>query len=93
MPQGQLCIGEHDKTCVITSSLLPQDYVMMTKWLPTDAADTLPPNASHQVGVGAIVVNEEQKVLVVQEANGPLKGQGVWKMPTGLVHAGDCLVG
>jgi hypothetical protein len=27
-------------------------------------------------------------VLVVQEANGPLRGQGVWKMPTGLVHAG-----
>jgi len=67
-----------------------QDYVMMTKWLPTDAPNTLPPNASHQVGVGAIVVNDQQQVLVVQEANGPLRGQGVWKMPTGLVHAGKC---
>ena len=63
---------------------------MMTKWLPTNRPDTLPPNASHQVGVGAIVVNSEGRVLVVQEANGPLKGQGVWKMPTGLVHAGWC---
>jgi hypothetical protein len=62
---------------------------MMTKWLPTDRPNTLPPNASHQVGVGAIVVNEQQQVLVVQEANGPLRGQGVWKMPTGLVHAGE----
>lgn len=65
-----------------------QDYVMMTKWLPEHLADTLPPNASHQVGVGAIVVNSRQQMLVVQEANGPLRGEGFWKMPTGLVHAG-----
>jgi hypothetical protein len=61
---------------------------MMTKWLPADQPNTLPPNASHQVGVGAIVVNDEQQLLVVQEANGPLRGAGFWKMPTGLVHAG-----
>jgi hypothetical protein len=28
------------------------------------------------------------QVLVVQENSGVLKGKGVWKMPTGLVHAG-----
>jgi hypothetical protein len=29
------------------------------------------------------------QVLVVQENSGVLKGKGVWKMPTGLVHAGE----
>lgn len=45
-------------------------------------------NAHLQVGVGAFVVNEHQEMLVVQEKNGPLKGQAVWKMPTGLVQQG-----
>eukprot|EP00877_Chromochloris_zofingiensis_P004212 jgi/Chrzof1/13792/Cz08g12180.t1 len=68
-----------------------EDYVMMTRWLP-ERPNTLPPNASHQVGVGAFVVNEHQEMLVVQEKNGPLKGQAVWKMPTGLVQQGEDIV-
>lgn len=40
---------------------LSQDYVMLTKWLP-DTPSTLPPNASHQVGVGAFVLNEQREV-------------------------------
>ncbi|KAK9820304.1 hypothetical protein WJX72_008756 [[Myrmecia] bisecta] len=65
-----------------------KDYVMMTKWL-ADTENKLPANASHQVGVGAFVLNERREVLVVQELNGPLRGKGVWKMPTGLVNAGE----
>lgn len=49
----------------------------------------LPSYASHQVGVGAFVLNSKNEVLVVQEASGPLKGKGVWKMPTGLADAGE----
>lgn len=41
-----------------------------------------PPAA--QVGVGAFVLNERREVLVVQEKMGPLRGKGVWKLPTGL---------
>jgi len=68
-----------------------KDYIMMTAWLPTDAACTLPPNASHQCGVGMFVsytAPEDGKtyVLCVQERNGVLKGKNVWKMPTGLVN-------
>lgn len=52
----------------------------------------LPPSTPRsQVGVGAFVLNESNEVLVVQEALGPLKGKGVWKMPTGLVHQGEPL--
>lgn len=61
-------------------------YVMLTRWLPEEDENKLPPAASHQVGVGAFVMNAEGQVLVVQEKNGPLRGQGVWKMPTGLVQ-------
>ncbi len=41
--------------------------------------------ASHaQVGVGAFVFDRQsRRVLMVQERNGPLRGKGVWKMPTG----------
>jgi ADP-ribose pyrophosphatase YjhB (NUDIX family) len=62
---------------------------MMTTWLATEE-NRLPPNASHQVGVGAFVFDRASgSVLVVQERHGPLRGQAIWKMPTGLVQAGE----
>eukprot|EP00884_Botryococcus_braunii_P009744 jgi/Botrbrau1/18771/Bobra.0386s0089.2 len=67
------------------------DYVMLTQWLP-ETENKLPHNASHQVGIGAFVINENDEVLVVQEGAGPLKGKGVWKMPTGIVMAGEDIV-
>ena len=36
-----------------------REYVMLTKWLPEDEPSTIPANASHQVGVGAFVYDEE----------------------------------
>lgn len=69
-----------------------KEYVMLTTWLPTDSENKLPPNASHQVGVGAFVLNERREMLVVQEKTGPLRGQGVWKMPTGLVQQGEDII-
>ena len=64
-------------------------YAMLTRWLPTDCASPLPPNASHQVGVGAVVINPDGQVLLVQEAVGPTAGKGIWKIPTGLLEAGE----
>lgn len=63
-------------------------YVMLSLWLP-DTPSTLPANASHQVGVGAFVLNDKQEVLAVQERNGPLKGTSIWKMPTGIINQGE----
>ena len=63
-----------------------KDYLMLTKWLSSDQ-NKLPANASHQVGVGCVVVNNDGKLLCVQEKNGPLRGLGVWKVPTGLLDA------
>ncbi|KAH9318476.1 hypothetical protein KI387_020245, partial [Taxus chinensis] len=63
-------------------------YVMLVYWIPKSAC-TLPANASHQVGVGAFVMNDNREVLAVQEKNGPYRGSGIWKMPTGLLHQGE----
>ncbi|CEM16467.1 unnamed protein product [Vitrella brassicaformis CCMP3155] len=67
------------------------DYIMLTRWLPSSSSP-LPSGASHHVGVGAAIINDRNQVLLVQEANGPLKGRGIWKMPTGHVHNGESLV-
>jgi len=63
----------------------------MTRWLPADTPSPLPPNASHQVGVGCLVVSATNRVLLVQEAVGPTAGRGIWKIPTGLVEAREDL--
>ncbi|KAK8674306.1 hypothetical protein V6N13_112600 [Hibiscus sabdariffa] len=61
------------------------DYLMLVNWI-SDSTNTIPANASHRVGIGAFVVNENREVLVVQENNGTFKGKGVWKFPTGVVN-------
>lgn len=62
-------------------------YVMMCLWLPPDES-RLPQSATHQVGVGCVVIHEG-KLLLVQERNGPLRGTGIWKLPTGLADIGE----
>ncbi|KAD3066644.1 hypothetical protein E3N88_34524 [Mikania micrantha] len=63
-------------------------YVMLVYWIP-ETSHTLPPNASHRVGVASFVVNNKGEVLVVQEKSGSFKGTGVWKLPTGTVEEGE----
>ncbi|XP_062107131.1 nudix hydrolase 2-like [Humulus lupulus] len=64
------------------------DYLMLVKWIP-ETVDTLPANASHRLGIGAFVMNDNREVLVVQERNGKFKGSGLWKYPTGVVNEGE----
>ncbi|KAK7817141.1 nudix hydrolase 7 [Quercus suber] len=66
------------------------DYLMLVCWLP-ETTDTIPQNASHRIGVGAFVMNNQREVLVVQENSGKFKGTGVWKLPTGVVNEGEDL--
>ncbi|KAK3027271.1 hypothetical protein RJ639_041217 [Escallonia herrerae] len=61
-------------------------YLMLVHWIP-ETANTLPANASHQVGIGAFVMNKKREVLVVQEKSGHFRGTGVWKFPTGVIDA------
>lgn len=59
-------------------------YVMMTYWIP-EGPCLLPSNASHQVGVGSFVINEQDQVLVVQETHCSPELVGLWKLPTGFI--------
>lgn len=65
-------------------------YVMLVYWIP-ETNSTLPPNASHRVGVASFVLNDNGELLVVQEKSGVFKGSGVWKLPTGTVEEGEDL--
>jgi len=62
-------------------------YVMMTAWLPEDEPSSIPPYASHFVGVGGFVVDEANRVLVVQEKYGHTEAH--WKLPGGLADPGE----
>ncbi|KAJ4881174.1 Nudix hydrolase 7 [Raphanus sativus] len=64
-------------------------YVMLVSWI-SNSTDTIPANASHIVGVGALVLNKNtREVLVVQEKSGYFKDKNVWKLPTGVVNEGE----
>ncbi|KAH7657601.1 Nudix hydrolase 6-like protein [Dioscorea alata] len=45
--------------------------------------------ATHQVGIGAFIINENKEVLVVKEKKCPLRCLGVWKLPTGLINKSE----
>lgn len=59
-------------------------YVMMTYWIP-EGPCMLPSNASHQVGIGGLVINDQNEVLVVQEKHYAPALAGLWKIPTGFI--------
>ena len=66
------------------------DHVVLCSWLPDPTGPSpLPTGCTHQVGVGALVVNENNEILLVREATGPAARPGLWKIPTGLVNAGE----
>lgn len=64
------------------------EYVMLTTWLQ-DRPSPLPPSASHQVGVGVLVLNGRGEILVVKERKGPAAKLDIWKVPTGLLDAAE----
>ncbi|WJZ82506.1 hypothetical protein VitviT2T_002260 [Vitis vinifera] len=59
-------------------------YVMLTYWIP-EGPCMLPSNASHHVGVGGFVINDNNEVLVVQEKHYAPALVGLWKIPTGFI--------
>lgn len=63
-------------------------YLMLVYWIH-ESPSTIPANATHRVGIGSFVMNENQEVLVVQENSGQFQGTGVWKFPTGVVEQGE----
>ncbi|XP_031553931.1 nudix hydrolase 8-like isoform X1 [Actinia tenebrosa] len=56
-------------------------YIVMTKWLPEDEPNKLPTFATCFIGVAGFVVNDEGKLLVVQER---FRKSDHWKLPGGM---------
>ncbi|KAI6702312.1 hypothetical protein NL676_011448 [Syzygium grande] len=67
-----------------------ENYVMLTYWLP-EGPCMLPGNASHQVGVGGLVINEKNEVLVVQEIYCSPACVGLWKLPTRFIAESESI--
>lgn len=65
--------------------------MILSQWLPEHNPSKLPVGPTHQVGVGALVLNpaDPSKMLVVQEITGPAAAYQLWKMPTGLLDPGE----
>lgn len=60
---------------------------MMFRWLPTDLPHNIPPFAHTMVGVGGLVITDDNRVLVISEKNAVIPGS--WKLPGGFVDPGS----
>ncbi|KJH42035.1 hydrolase, NUDIX family [Dictyocaulus viviparus] len=61
------------------------NYLVMTKWLPATPS-TLPRYAHTLIGVGGLVVDSEDRVLLMKEKRGHYLG---WKLPGGASDPGE----
>lgn len=66
------------------------NFVMMYKWLPTNSSSNLPPACHTNLGVGGIVLNEKNQILVVSEKDIEYPH---WKLPGGYVERGNLSFG
>lgn len=59
---------------------------MMYKWLPVEESDNVPNFAHTMIGVGAVVENDQNQILVVKEKY--FYKKSLWKLPGGYVEPG-----
>ncbi|KAJ8923125.1 hypothetical protein NQ315_001678 [Exocentrus adspersus] len=64
------------------------DYVTMYRWLPQTESCNIPQYAHTMVGVGAVVVNHKNQILVVTEKY-MIFNRKFWKLPGGYVEPGE----
>lgn len=64
------------------------DKVHLSLWLKEDVENKIPEYATHQVGVGAIVINSRNEILCVRELRRNFRK---WKIPGGLAELGEDL--
>lgn len=57
---------------------------MMFKWLPINLTPNIPVFAHTMIGVGGLVVNDQQQILTIKENNAII--EGAWKLPGGYVE-------
>lgn len=64
--------------------------LIMQRWL-LSTPNNLPKYASHYLGVGALIVNSQGKILLVKEKHTLKPLQNMWKIPTGLSEKGETI--
>ncbi|KAK2718297.1 hypothetical protein QYM36_005561 [Artemia franciscana] len=64
------------------------DTAVLLKWLPSEEECPIPPFCHTMIGVGGIVVDEEDNILTVQEK---FQQKKYWKLPGGYVEPGEDL--
>ncbi|XP_053673552.1 uncharacterized protein LOC128723775 [Anopheles nili] len=62
-------------------------FVMLYRWLPKEESVNIPPYSHTMVGVGALVMNDRNQVLVVSENYALIAGS--WKLPGGYVDPNE----
>jgi ADP-ribose pyrophosphatase YjhB (NUDIX family) len=63
---------------------------MLTNWIPKDEEYKLPEYATHFIGVGGLVLNSKNEILLVKENNSMIKG--LYKLPGGFSETGESLL-
>jgi 8-oxo-dGTP diphosphatase len=66
-----------------------ENYVLMCKWLDATTHDKMPAYADHYVGVGGVVINNKDEILLIQERRQPEPRQ--WKFPGGFMDPGETI--
>jgi len=64
------------------------ETAVLNIWLLEDSESKIPEFATHNVGVGAVVVNSRDEILLVRELR---KNYMPWKTPTGITELGEQL--
>jgi 8-oxo-dGTP diphosphatase len=67
-----------------------QDYLMLTRRLEEGAF--VPPYATHYIGAGGVVLNDQGELLVVWERAHRMSGRKYYKLPGGALHQGEHIV-
>ena len=62
-----------------------ENYVLMCIWTDEKVANRLPDYGDHFVGVGGIMINDKEEILLIQERRAVEGGDLKWKFPGGYV--------
>ncbi|CAH1100656.1 unnamed protein product, partial [Psylliodes chrysocephalus] len=68
-----------------------EEYILMYKWLPKTENSNIPPFAHTMLGVGAVVINDRNELLIVREKHN-IRNVVHYKLPGGYVEPGENIV-
>jgi ADP-ribose pyrophosphatase YjhB (NUDIX family) len=90
VPMSQTSIIEQHMTSIPNLQFhhASGNTVHLALWLNDDIENKIPEYATHQIGVGAVVINSNNQILCVKEMRNNYRP---WKIPGGLAELGEQL--